>query len=317
MTRRLLVPLMVLLSLTSCRERVVSLSADEELSPAEFISAFRELPLPWSLTEETLSARPSDSVLVNRVLVSRFVPDSVYRKEFRKSDKPKFHAIGRITVKEGESYLLLRASSRSRTMAYILCFDAQDSFRVSMPVMRLPAEARYRNEFSVDRRYVMSKVRTRTSREGQALYRKDAWVYNSAGVFTLVLTESNEPVEDEDVYNPIDTFPSTRPLSGDYRISRRDFLSIRDGRSDKRLQFFLHMERREGECTGELRGELDLVAPGIAQYNRADDHCMLEFAFRGNAVTVRELSACGNRRSVRCTFGGTYRRKPPAGRKKR
>lgn len=312
-----LILILSILAVASCRERKVSLASDEDLAPEEFVSSFGEMSLPWSLTEEALSRKPADSFLVNPALVRRFVPDSVYRKEFRKSDRPKFHAIGRISVKDGESYLLLRASTAARTAAYLLCFDELDSFRVSMPVMRLPSEPRYRMEFSVDRRHVMSKVRTHTSRGGQALYRKDAWVYNSAGVFTLVLTESNEPVEDEEVYNPIDTFPSTRPLSGDYRISSRDFVSIRDGRSDKRLLFFLHMERKEGQCTGELRGEIDMVAPGIAQYNRADDHCMLEFAFRGNTVTVRELSACGNRRSVRCTFSGTYRRKPPAGHKKR
>lgn len=317
MSLRNLIPALALLATVSCGERKVSLASDVDLAPAEFVSSFGELSLPWSLTEESLSLKPADSLLVNPALVSRFVPDSVYRNEFRKSDKPKFHAIGRISVKDGERYLLVRASSRSKTAAYLLCFDALDSFRVSMPVMRLPSEPLYRTEFSVDRRHVMSKVRTRTSRNGQALYRKDAWVYNSAGVFTLVLTESNEPVEEQDVYNPIDTFPSTRPLSGDYRISRRDFLSIRDGRSAKRLLFFLHMERKEGECTGELRGEIDMVGPGVAQYNRADDHCMLEFVFRGNTVNVRELSACGNRRSVRCAFSGTYRRKPPAGRKRR
>jgi hypothetical protein len=310
-------PILSLLVAASCSDRKVSLAIDEDLAPAEFVSSFPELTLPWSLTEEALSPKPSDSVLVNPALVRRFVPDSVYRKEFRKSERPKFHAIGRISVKDGESYLLLRASTPTRTAAYVLCFDELDSFRVSMPVMRLPAEPRYRTEFSVDRRHVMSKVRTRTSRAGQALYRKDAWVYNSAGVFTLVMTESNEPIEEDEVYNPIDTFPSTRPLSGDYRLSSRDFVSIRDGRSDKRMLFFLHMERRDGDCTGELRGEIDMVAPGIAHYNRADDHCMLEFAFRGNTVTVRELSACGNRRSVRCTFSGTYRRKPPASRKRR
>lgn len=317
MSLRRLILLLTLLAAVSCRERKVSLASDEELAPEEFVSSFGELPLPWSLTEDALSPKPADSLLVNAALVRRFVPDSVYRKDFRKSDRPRFHAIGRISVKDGESYLLLRASTSARTTAYVLCYDELDSFRVSMPVMWLPSEPRYRTEFSVDRRHVMSKIRTRTSKGGQALYRKDAWVYNSAGVFALVLTESNEPVEDEEVYNPIDTFPSTRSQSGDYRLSSRDFVSIRDGRSDKRLLFFLHMERREGECTGELRGEIDMVAPGIARYNRADDHCMLEFAFRGNTVTVRELSACGNRRSVRCTFSGTYRRKSPAGRKRR
>jgi hypothetical protein len=309
MPLRLLTVLLSILSLLSCGERRADLSTAVDLAPGEFVRSFPELPLPWSLTEDALSRKPADSTRINDALVRRFVPDSVFRRDFRKSDRPRFHALGRIPVKEGETYVLVRASAGPRTAAYLLCFDRDDSFRVSMTVMRIPGEARYRNEFAMDRRHVMSKVRSRTGRDGQSLYRKDAWVYNTAGVFTLVLTESNEPVETEQVYNPIDTLPARRPLSGDYRLSKSDFISIRDGRSDKRLLFFLHMERNEGACSGELRGELDLVRPGLAQYNRADDHCMLEFAFRGNTLTVRELEACGNHRSVRCAFSGTYRRK--------
>lgn len=307
--RRLLAALVPMLLLLSCGARRADLSTAVDLAPGEFVQSFAELPLPWGLTEAALARPPADSARINDALVRRFVPDSVYRGDFRKRDKPVFHAVGRIPVKDGETYVVVRASAAGRTAAYLLCFDRDDSFRVSMPVMRLPGEARYRTEFAMDRRHVMSKVRSRTGRDGQSLYRKDAWVYNTAGVFTLVLTESNEPVETGEVYNPIDTLSARLPLSGDYRLSRRDFVSIRDGRSANRLLFFLHMERGDGACTGELRGELDIVRPGLAQYNRADDHCMLEFAFRGNALTVRELEACGNHRSVRCAFSGTYRRK--------
>ncbi|MBM3441605.1 MAG: hypothetical protein FJX89_02770 [Bacteroidetes bacterium] len=303
-------------TLLSCVEKRANLAIDQDLAPRQFVGSFPEIPLPWTLTEAMLSSKPGDSLLINQALVKRYIPDSVYKKHFRRAEHPRFHIIGRISVKEGETYILVRASYRSTVLAYLLCFDLTDSFRVSKPVLQLPVDARYKNEFSVDRRHVMSKIRSRTGRDGQLTYRKDAWVYNTAGVFTLVLTESNEPI-DEEVYNPIDTFPATRPLSGDYRLSARDFLSIRDGHSDKRLTFFLHMERKEWACTGELRGELNLVTPTLAHYDRADDHCILEFSFRRNAVTVRELSACGNRRSVRCTFSGTYRRKAVPVKKKK
>jgi hypothetical protein len=69
------------------------------------------------------------------------------------------------------------------------------------------------------------------------------------------------------------------------------------------------MEKNEGDCIGELKGELDLIKPNLAQYRKADDHCVLEFSFTNNSVTVRELEACGNHRGIKCVFDGSFPRK--------
>ena len=307
-------PVFVCICLTllfSCGQKKANLATDETAPPDAFIASFPELTLPYALTQTGLAKSPGDSFLINRKLMSRFVPDSVFKRDFRKNDKIRFHALGRVSVKERETYLFVRASAAGKVKGYLLVYDADDQFRVAMPVIR-GSDSRRSDEFVMDKRYGLSLIHTRKGREGQQLFTKEVFVYNNAGVFTLVMTESNEEVEPEDVYDPLDTLPAKHPLSGNYVISLNNFVTVRDGKSPNRLQFFIHMEKDDGDCTGELRGEMDIVKPGIAHYNKADDHCALEFSFRGNNLLLRELEACGNHRGVRCLFSGTYRRKKTA-----
>ena len=308
---RSFVVLLCLTVLFSCGQKKANLATDETAPPDAFVASFPELALPYSLTQPALEKSPGDSLLINRKLIAQFIPDSVFKSGFRKNDKIKFHALGRVSVKKAETYLFVRASAASKTQAYLLVFDADNKFRVAMPVIR-GNDRRRIDEFVMDRRYGLSVIHTRKGREGQLLFTKEVYVYNNAGVFTLVMTESNEEVEPDEVYDPLDTLPAKHPMSGNYAISRNDFVTVRDGKSPNRLQFFIHMEKDGGDCTGELRGEMDIVKPGIAHYNKADDHCALEFSFRGNNLILRELEACGNHRGVRCLFSGTYKRSKPA-----
>lgn len=305
------VVLLCLIMLLSCGQKKANLATDESAPPDAFIASFPELALPYSINQSGLQKPPGDSFLINRKLMARFVPDSVFSKGGRKNEKPKFHALGRVSVKKGETYVFVRAAAPSKIQAYLLVFDASNQFRTAMPVIR-GNDRRKTDEFVMDRRFGLSVIQTRKGREGQQLFTKEVYVYNNAGVFTLVMTESNEEVETEETYDPLDTLPAKHPLSGNYAISRNDFVTVRDGKSSNRLQFFIHMQRDGGDCTGELRGEMDIVKPGVAHYNKADDHCVLEFSFRGNNLVLRELEACGNHRGVRCLFSGTYQRKKMA-----
>jgi hypothetical protein len=50
------------------------------------------------------------------------------------------------------------------------------------------------------------------------------------------------------------------------------------------------------------------VRPRVYQYNKSDDHCILEFSFSGRSLKVKELEACGNHRGVRCSFDGRFKK---------
>ena len=306
---RLLSCVLAIALLFSCTSKKVSLSGDEPMEAADFLASIQDLKLPFMLYDSTLARKPKDSLLVGRKVFAQFVPDSVYRGDFGKGVVPKFYALGKVAMEDAETYVFIRAVAPSRQVGYVLCFDKLDSFRAAMPLIYSTGDKGVQQEGGMDRRYSVIRNRTRKKADGSLVYHKSVYVYNSAGVFTLILTESNETVEQKEVYNPIDTLPRKHALSGNYVRDRKNFISIRDGKRPGQLLFFVHMERNGGECTGELKGELDLVKPTIAQYRKADDHCALEFSFGGNTVTMRELEACGNHRGIKCVFDGTYPRK--------
>jgi hypothetical protein len=295
--------------LLSCKGKKADLYADSEMEVGSFIESFPVLQLPLSLKDSFLVREPSDSLRINEALLRRFVPDSLIRKDFPVGAKIRYHAIGTHTEEDAETYLFLRASAPGKTMAYLLCFDAQPAFKAALPVMRLPAP-KGGAEMLMEKNLSINVYSTNKPAGAPNDLRRDVYVYNTAGVFTLVMTE-NAGLSDAggEVYNPIDTLPMKNPMSGNYVHDSRNFVSIRDSRIPGRLDFFVHMERDGGECYGELRGELEILKPGLARYSKSDDHCSLDFVIRSGTLSLKELSACGNHRSVRCEFQGTYRRR--------
>lgn len=293
----------------ACTSKKASLSGDEPMEAGDFIASFPDQKLPFMFYDSSLARKPKDSFLISKKVFSQFVPDSVYKEDFSRGVTPKFYSIGKVSVEDGETYLFVRAVAPGKNVGYLLCFDKLDSFKAAMPLIYSTGDRTVQQEGGMDRRYSVIRNRTRKKPDGSLVYQKSVYVYNTAGVFTLILTESNETVEEKEVYNPIDTLPRKHSLSGNYVRDKKNFISIRDGRRPGQLLFFVHMERNGGECTGELKGELDLIKPTIAQYRKADDHCALEFAFSASSVTMRELEACGNHRGIKCVFDGTFPRK--------
>jgi hypothetical protein len=307
--RRLLSCFLLLAVLFACKSRKADLSGEGPVEAGDFIGSFTELKLPYMLYDSSLARKPKDSFLIGRKVFSRFVPDSVWRDDFGRGVTPKFYSLGRVSVEDGESYVFVKAMAPGKNIGYILCYDKLDSFRAALPLIYSTGDRTVQQEAGMDRRYSVIRNRTRRKPDGSLIYNKSVYVYNTAGVFTLILTESNETVEVKEVYNPIDTLPRKQALSGNYVRDKKNFIAIRDGNRARQLLFFVHFEKAGGECSGELKGELDLVKPNLAQYRKADDHCVLEFSFTSTSVTMRELEACGNHRGIKCVFEGSFPKK--------
>jgi hypothetical protein len=98
-------------------------------------------------------------------------------------------------------------------------------------------------------------------------------------------------------------------ISGYYVKDKKNLISIRDGSKPGKILFFIHFEKNNGECVGELKGEASVIKPNLAQYAAAGDPCSLEFGFASNKLSIKELQGCGNYRGVRCFFEGSYPKK--------
>lgn len=307
--QRLTICALLFFLMVSCGKKTKDINADEAIETIDFIESFPQRELPIMFQQKDLKKTTSDSFFIKNTVISTFLPDSIFKAAFPKTKDVRFYRKGRYKAEEsGETYLFLSAEKKDKINIYLLCFDANNAFKAAMPLVEKNSNPGVSTEGGIDKRLTVIKTRNTQSKDGKAYYNKSAYVYNTEGLFTLILTESNEPVEEKTVYNPIDTLSRKDPLSGDYKQDKKNFVSIRDGGKAGKLLFFINIEKPGNGCDGSLRGDITQVKPKVYHYNKADDHCILEFSFNGKTLQVRELEACGNHRGVRCSFDGKFRK---------
>ena len=271
---------------------------------------FQPLALPYAVTDTILRRAEPETEAINYKLFTRLLPDSLLTRYFGKEGKPHLYAIGKIKVPKEETYLFVKSISKDRRILYILCFDQKDHFSAARPVLYSDNSPGASGQAGMDTKYTLSVTRFRKGAGGQVYHTTNDYIYNDAGGFNLILTESNEAkTKIPPVYNPIDTLPRKHKFSGDYAQDKRNIVSIRDGRDGSRFWFFVHFEKDNGDCKGELKGEAKFVSPGIARYRSYSDPCAVEFTFDAGGVSMKEQGGCGVHRDIKCFFEGYFQRR--------
>jgi hypothetical protein len=302
---------LILLSglLFSCGNKKVSLAEnDEKVDVQDFIGFFQPLRLPYEVGDTLLRRREKDSMSINYTLFTRFVPDTVLSKYFGREGKPRLYAIGKLAVPDNETYLLVKASTSPRKALLVICFDKKKKFSAARPVIYLDNEPGISGQVAIDAKYTITVSHQRKVAGGEAVYKKDAYVYNDAGMFTLIMTESNEKASNKaaPVYNPIDTLSHKHKFTGDYAQDKRNLISVRDGKDPSIVLFFVHFEKDNGDCKGELKGRAKFISPTVARYTSNGSPCMVEFSFSTAGISMKETGGCGNPRDIRCFFEGYF-----------
>ena len=302
------------LLLFSCKSKKVSLAVnDEKVDVSDFLEFFQPLKLPYGVTDTILRRKEPETASINYKLLTRFVPDSVLTRLFGKENHPHLYAIGRIVVPHAESYVFVKGSLRDRRVLFILCFDKKQHYVAGRPILYADNETGVSSRADMDSKYTLTLLHQRKNSEGQIVYHKDAYVFNEDTGLLLILTESNETSKKiPPVYVPIDTLARKHKFSGDYAQDKRNLVVIRDGKDPGRFLFFIHFEKDEGTCNGELKGEAKFVSPGVARYRSYSDPCAIEFTFGSEGVTLKETGGCGVHRDIKCFFEGYYQRRKTA-----
>ena len=307
----LFITIMILLFI-GCKRKKVSLTGDETVDVADFIEAFEPLTLPYHITDTLVNKKDSDSLAISHKVFMQFVPDSIFIKAFGKGVNVKMYPLGKTGIEKKENYLLAKAVQGNKKAVYILCFDKDNKFTGAMPLLVPDQYSSTRQSALIDKNYTITKNIQRKNADASLSEGKDAYVFNSeTKSFMLIMTDAldEKPAE---VINPIDTLPKKNKFSADYIKSKTDYISIRDARKPGKVLFFVHFEKNNGECTGELKGEAALTSPNTAVYSAGGDPCVLQFTFLPAVVTMKEVEGCGSHRGLRCLFEGSYPRKKEA-----
>jgi hypothetical protein len=294
--------------LISCgNKKSTATGPDDIVDVSDFIRIFHTVSVPYQFSDTILKHHSKDSLITQKTFL-RFVPDTVLSARFGKTIKPKIYAIGSVPVKKNETYLFIKAISPSRKILYVLCFDKENKFTAAMPLINVDGEQPGNWLAGMDAKYTISTTKQHKATDGQMVFSRWVYVYNDAGVFTLILTESNEtkPKSVQVILNPIDTLSRKHKFTGDYIQDKRNFISFRDGKNPSYVLFFVHFEKDNGECKGELKGQAKFISAETAQYRANGDPCAIEFFFKENTVRMKELEGCGNHRDIKCFFDGSF-----------
>ncbi|HPG11605.1 MAG TPA: hypothetical protein PLU37_08760 [Chitinophagaceae bacterium] len=308
--------LIVLLSAGCRSKKKISLAGDEPVQVSEFISFFEPLKLTFEASDSILLDKYNDSLRISQANFSSFVPDSILQSIYTKSAKPKLYAIGKAVEKDKVTYLFVESNSASKKALLILAFDKKENFIAALLAIVLPGKKGESHKIEMSRNFTITRYNYTKNPDGTPGEIKEVFALNEAGkTFNLIMTDAPD-IKYAELINPIDTLPQTHQYAADYSNGKMNLVSVRDGRKDDRISFFIHFEKNNGECIGELKGEAFWRKPNMAEYRENGDPCVLQFIFSKTAVTLKEVDGCGSRRGLECSFNGSFaKKKKPAPKK--
>lgn len=301
-------PILLLLALWGCKEKKIDLSGEVPVKVADFIAVFPRINLPYVVADTNIH-KAGDTVLIGTRAFLQFFPDSSLTPIVGTNRKLVIRPVGKIE-KEKESYLLLSFTAHKKdTHLVVFVTDKKNKYLASKEILRTGMDEEYTHSVSINREPTFLISREKTGKDNNLQFSRTGWVYSSAGIFMVVINDSNEGPKKTNVINPIDTLPRKNKFSGDYIQDKKNYISIRDTKKPNTYLFFIHFEKNDGSCKGELKGEMKMKDAGTAQFFQNGDPCVIDFRFEGNRITLKEKGSCGNHRGIKCFFDDTFIKK--------
>ncbi|HET9744127.1 MAG TPA: hypothetical protein VFP97_00355, partial [Chitinophagaceae bacterium] len=285
-----------------------SLSGKDKVDVSDFIGSFELIKPPYEVKDTSLNRKESDSLLISNTVFSQFVPDSVLSIVGGKNAKPKIYLGKRVEI-ETETYLFPKIIAGNKKAVIVLCFDSENKFKAWLPLLVQDGNPATSQVSGLDRKLSFYKNVTLMRPEDVTAEGREVFIYNDeAGQFLLIMTD---PLDDRirEIINPIDTLQKKSKFSGDYIKDKMNIVSIRDHAEPGKMNFFIHIDRNNGDCTGELKGIANITSANVAVYRQRGDACVLQFKFSSSSVTLKEVDACGAHRQLKCSFDGNFPRK--------
>jgi hypothetical protein len=305
---RICLVIFLLLAIAGCRsKKKPSLAGEDPVEVGDFIAFFPEAKLPFQFSDDDLQKKDKDSLLISYKVFTQFVPDSVLGKTFGQQAKPKIYPMARVGGQD--TYLFSKVVAGGKRAVFVSAFDKKEKFVGAMLLLQPDSYVSTKQTAGIDSRYSLFRSIIRKNGDGSTSDGREVFILNNdARNFMLIMTEA---LDDKvlELINPIDTLSRKQKFTADYGSGKMNLVSIRDSRNNNKLQFFIHFEKNNGACIGELKGEAVMRTATTAEYREPGEPCSLQFTFSSSSVTIKELSGCGSKRGVRCSFNGVYPRK--------
>ena len=307
---RYLSNLLILLALIGCAETKTDLSGNTPLKINDFNAAFKNIELPIRINDTNLVSF-TDTIKIGRKALEQFLPDSVVEAIAPKLVKnASIFTVGKIE-KETEYYLLFNNKDAKKQTISVIAFSKKNVFLGYQILTQFDLTQKgsqfYGKTLLINKEPTFLIEENKLDPEQGLTNEKKGWAYTEQG-FRLIYLDANIKPEQKAILNPIDTLPTLNSLSGDYARDKKNFISLRDFGNANKYQFFLHFEKKEGTCVGELKGLLNFNK-NQATYSEKGDPCTILFTITGNVIKIKEDGNCGNHRNMTCYFNDSYDKK--------
>lgn len=312
-------PWLLLLFLSwGCKDKKVDLSGEVPVKISDFIAAFPKITPPYSVADTNIH-KVADTVTIGYKALLQFFPDSSLKQIVGNAKKTIVHPVG-IIEKEKENYLLVNLVVPKKNIHLaVFVLDKKNKYLASKELLTQKQDDGYLHFVSVNREPTFLISKEKMGKDNSLKFSRTGWVYASTGEFMVVVNDTNEDPDKTNVINPIDTLSRKNTYSGDYVQDKKNYISIRDTKKSNVYEFFIHFEKNNGTCIGELKGEMTMLSATTAVFKINGDPCVIDFRFEGNEITLKETGSCGNHRGIKCYFDDTFIRKkePRTGKKKK
>ena len=300
--------LILLMVLTGCSEKKLDLSGNVTVTSGDFVAAFPKISLPMVIADTNIT-KVTDTVTIGYRVLQQFFPDSSLTEIVGNDTNMTIHPVGKIE-KEKETYLLVNFTNRAKVKRLaVFVTDKKNKFLASKELLSTDIKDDYTHAVSINREPTFLISKEKMGKGDVEQFTRTGWIYSSEGFFMVVINDSNEDSKKSTILNPLDTLPRKNKYSGDYVQDKKNFISLRDSKKPNSYLFFIHFEKNEGSCTGELKGEMKMKNAGTAQYTGKGDPCIIDFTFAGNEIKLKEQGTCGNHRGIKCFFDDTFIKK--------
>lgn len=272
-----------------------------------FSELFTSAALPYQISDAEV-LRNRDTTEIRSVEFAQFIPDSIKTKLFGRN-KVRYIAVAKIRASsKNTTYYVIKAIAGNKRAALLMPFT-NNNFDAVFPFLIPDTDASTSQITSLDKSNGIFKNISQRKPGGSSVDGRDVYQYiPESKQFTLVLT--NPLNSTAELINPIDTLPRKHKFSGDYIKDKKNFVSVRDGRSPSQLLVFIHIEK--GDCSGEIKSEILMTSGTTAVYKQSGDPCGLTFRFISSSLVVKEEGGCGSRRGLDCSFDGSFNKKKEA-----
>jgi hypothetical protein len=307
----------LLLIFWGCKEHKIDLSGEAPVKMNDFLSVFPKVSLPFTLADTNVH-KLADTTNIGYKAFTQLFPDSALTGIIPSVRKSVIHPIGKFE-KESENYLLILVTiGKKSSHLVVLVTDKKNNYLAAKELLNTATTDDYTHSVSINREPTFLISKEKYEKDNQLAFSRAGWVYTSGGYFMVVINDSNEDTRKDNIINPIDSLPRKFSYSGDYVQDKKNYISIRDGKKNNTYLFFIHFEKNEGTCTGELKGEMKMKSANVAQFTQNGDPCIIDFNFEDRSITLKEQGSCGNHRGIKCFFNDTFiKKREPKGSKKK